>query len=248
VYRSQGVTIHDKHIEIIIRQMLSKVRVLRPGDTKLLPGDLVDLGTIEDINARVTEEGGRPATFQQMLLGITKAALETDSILSAASFQHTINVLAKAAIEGKTDQLIGLKENVILGKLIPAGTGFRRREMMGFDSVDLAELAEFDLSDEALADLLEDDISLEAALALVADDEDGDSTSTIALDDDAELDVDAADEDEDDSAGTDLGAIGADDDSLGDEADDDEEDDDEGEDEDADLDALDDDDEEADEL
>jgi DNA-directed RNA polymerase subunit beta' len=224
------VTIHDKHIEIIIRQMLSKVRVLRPGDTKLLPGDLIDLGTIEDTNARVAEEGGRPATFQQMLLGITKAALETESILSAASFQHTINVLAKAAIEGKTDQLIGLKENVILGKLIPAGTGFRRREMMGFDTVDLAELAEFDLSDEALADLLEDDISLEAALALVAEDEEIDTAGPAANDDDPDLETESGD---DDAEAADLNVLADDDEPL-DDADDDDEDED-----DADLDVLD---------
>ncbi len=220
VYRSQGVTIHDKHIEIIIRQMLAKVRVLRPGDTKLLPGDLVDLGSIEDINVHVAEEGGRPATFQQMLLGITKAALETESILSAASFQHTINVLAKAAIEGKTDQLIGLKENVILGKLIPAGTGFRRREMMGFDTDDIAELAAFDLSDEALADLLEDDISLEAALALVAEDEEIEVIGNGAVgDEDADLEVGAADDDED---GADLGVLTDDEGNLAGADDDDE--------------------------
>jgi DNA-directed RNA polymerase subunit beta' len=238
VYRSQGVAIHDKHIEIIIRQMLSKVRVLRPGDTKLLPGDLVDKGAIEEINARVAEEDGRPATFQQILLGITKAALETESILSAASFQHTINVLAKAAIEGKTDQLIGLKENVILGKLIPAGTGFRRREMMGFDDADIGGMAEFDLSDEALADLLEDDISLEAALALVADDEELDVLVNGTADETDDVDaLGRAEEDEDEAPITDL-----DDDDLDDaDADDDEED------EDTDLD-LDGDDEESDEL
>jgi DNA-directed RNA polymerase subunit beta' len=243
VYRSQGVAIHDKHIEIIIRQMLSKVRVLRPGDTKLLPGDLVDRGTIEEINARMTEENGRPATFQQILLGITKAALETESILSAASFQHTINVLAKAAIEGKTDQLIGLKENVILGKLIPAGTGFRRREMMGFDEADIGGMAEFDLSDEALAELLEDDISLEAALALVADDEELDVLVNGAGDESDDVEVlgrAGAEDDDEDAPLADLD----DDEDLDDESDADEDDDDD----DTDLVLADVDEEEADEL
>jgi DNA-directed RNA polymerase subunit beta' len=127
VYRSQGVHINDKHFEMIIRQMLSKVHVRTAGDTDLLPGDLVDRLAFEEINARTIAEGGKPATAAQILLGITKAALKTESFLSAASFQHTINVLAEAAIEGKVDQLYGLKENVIIGKLIPAGTGFRQR-------------------------------------------------------------------------------------------------------------------------
>jgi DNA-directed RNA polymerase subunit beta' len=127
VYRSQGVNINDKHIEMIIRQMLSKVRVRNPGDTDLLPGDLVDRLAFEELNAKTIAEGKRPATATQVLLGITKAALKTESFLSAASFQHTINVLAEAAIEGKVDELYGLKENVIIGKLIPAGTGFRLR-------------------------------------------------------------------------------------------------------------------------
>ena len=128
VYRSQGVTIHDKHIEIIIRQMLRRVRVTSSGDTSLLPGDLVDKLDFEQINNEVIAEGGEPATAQPVLLGITKAALNTESFLSAASFQHTISVLSNAAIEGKRDDLHGLKESVIIGKLIPAGTGFRRRQ------------------------------------------------------------------------------------------------------------------------
>jgi len=128
VYRTQGVTIHDKHIEIIIRQMLRRVRVTSSGDTHLLPGDLVDKLDFEQINNEVIAEGGEPATAQPVLLGITKAALNTESFLSAASFQHTISVLSAAAIEGKRDDLHGLKESVIIGKLIPAGTGFRRRQ------------------------------------------------------------------------------------------------------------------------
>jgi DNA-directed RNA polymerase subunit beta' len=128
VYRSQGVNINDKHIQMIIRQMLKKVRVLSPGDTPFLLGELVDRLVFADVNAKATVAGEQPATAQPVLLGITKAALKTDSFLSAASFQHTINVLANAAIEGKTDELLGLKENVIIGKLIPAGTGFRDKE------------------------------------------------------------------------------------------------------------------------
>ncbi|MFQ6057540.1 MAG: DNA-directed RNA polymerase subunit beta' [Anaerolineae bacterium] len=127
VYRSQGVNINDKHIEMIIRQMMGKVRVRSAGDTDLLPGNLVDRLKFEEINARVMERGKKPATAQPILLGITKAALNTESFLSAASFQHTINVLAGAAIEGRVDELHGLKENVIIGKLIPAGTGYRAR-------------------------------------------------------------------------------------------------------------------------
>ena len=120
VYRTQGVSINDKHIETIIRQMLRKVRIDAPGDTELLPGELVDRFIYEDINAKVLAEGGEPATAQPVLLGITKASLNTDSFLSAASFQETTRVLTEAAVAGKTDKLLGLKENVIIGKLIPA--------------------------------------------------------------------------------------------------------------------------------
>jgi DNA-directed RNA polymerase subunit beta' len=127
VYRSQGVTIHDKHIEVIIGQMLRRVRVTTSGDTGLLPGDLVDRLDFEQVNNEVVAEGGEPAAAEPALLGITKAALQTESFLSAASFQHTISVLSQAAIEGKRDQLHGLKESVIIGKLIPAGTGYHRR-------------------------------------------------------------------------------------------------------------------------
>ena len=120
VYRTQGVNINDKHIETIIRQMLRKVRIEDTGDTELLPGELVDRFVYEDINAKVLAEGGEPATAQPALLGITKASLNTDSFLSAASFQETTRVLTEAAVAGKTDKLMGLKENVIIGKLIPA--------------------------------------------------------------------------------------------------------------------------------
>jgi DNA-directed RNA polymerase subunit beta' len=124
VYRSQGVNISDKHFELIVRKMLSKVQITRSGDTNLLPGELVDRLALRAINEQIIAEGGTVASSQNILLGITKAALNTDSFLSASSFQHTIKVLAGAAIEGKEDPLVGLKENVIIGKLIPAGTGF----------------------------------------------------------------------------------------------------------------------------
>ncbi|MBI2867702.1 MAG: DNA-directed RNA polymerase subunit beta' [Chloroflexi bacterium] len=120
VYRSQGVTINDKHIEIIIRQMLRRVRIDSPGDTDFMPGELVDHFEYEKQNARVLAEGGEPATAQPVLLGITKASLHTDSFLAAASFQETTRVLTEAALQGKIDHLLGLKENVIIGRLIPA--------------------------------------------------------------------------------------------------------------------------------
>lgn len=125
VYRSQGVDINDKHVEIIVRQMMRKVRIENCGDTEMLPGELVDMFTFEDENEKTIMNGGRPATAKRVLLGITKAALSTDSFLSAASFQETARVLTEAAIKSKVDPLIGLKENVIIGKLIPAGTGVR---------------------------------------------------------------------------------------------------------------------------
>jgi DNA-directed RNA polymerase subunit beta' len=123
VYRSQGVTINDKHIEIIVRQMLRKVRIDQPGDVDLLPTELIDRLDFEEANNRVLSEGGEPATAQTVLLGVTKASLNTSSFLAAASFQETTRVLTEAAINGAKDHLIGLKENVIIGKLIPAGTG-----------------------------------------------------------------------------------------------------------------------------
>ena len=126
VYKSQGVDIHDKHIELIVRQMLKKVRVENSGTTELLPGQLVDKVVLERENARVKKEKGEQATFEPLILGITKASLATESFLSAASFQETTKVLTDASIEGKTDRLLGLKENVIIGKLIPAATGLKR--------------------------------------------------------------------------------------------------------------------------
>ncbi len=125
VYRSQGVDINDKHVEIIVRQMLRKVKVENCGDTTMLPGELVDITRYEEENSKVMENGGRPATVKRTLLGITKASLATESFLSAASFQETARVLTEAAIKNKIDPLMGLKENVIIGKLIPAGTGVK---------------------------------------------------------------------------------------------------------------------------
>jgi DNA-directed RNA polymerase subunit beta' len=126
VYRLQGVDISDKHIEIIIRQMLKKVKIEHPGDTDLLPGGLIDIFEFEEENQNVMEQGKKPAEARRVLLGITKASLATDSFLSAASFQETTRVLTEAAIKGRSDPLLGLKENVIIGKLVPAGTGMSR--------------------------------------------------------------------------------------------------------------------------
>jgi DNA-directed RNA polymerase subunit beta' len=126
VYRLQGVQINDKHIEVIVRQMLQKVRIEDPGDTNFLEGDMVDKSQVRDENERVEVEGGNPSTYQPLLLGITKASLSTESFISAASFQETTRVLTEAAINGSMDLLVGLKENVIMGNLIPAGTGVTR--------------------------------------------------------------------------------------------------------------------------
>src|SRR5205085_11414845 len=126
VYRSQGVSIHDKHIEIIVRQMLKRVNVLESGDADLLPGELIERPRFEEENRRVVAEGGAPASARPVLMGITKASLATESWLSAASFQETTRVLTDAAIHARSDSLLGLKENVIIGKLIPAGTGIPR--------------------------------------------------------------------------------------------------------------------------
>lgn len=139
VYRLQGVDIADKHIEVIVRQMLRKVKIEEPGDTDLLPGGLFDIFKFEEENERVRAEGGEMATGKRVLLGITKASLATDSFLSAASFQETTRVLTEAAIKGKVDPLVGLKENVIIGKLIPAGTGMKKYKDITIKAVEAAE-------------------------------------------------------------------------------------------------------------
>ena len=153
VYRLQGVDINDKHIEVIVRQMLRKISVEDAGDTDLLPGSLVDIFTFDRENQRVIAEDGTPAQAKRVLLGITKASLATESFLSAASFQETTRVLTEAAIKGKSDPLMGLKENVIIGKLIPAGTGMSRYRNIEIDTAGQDE--------ELLQDELEDSIELE---------------------------------------------------------------------------------------
>ncbi|MBZ5735225.1 DNA-directed RNA polymerase subunit beta' [Nocardioides sp. TRM66260-LWL] len=143
VYRSQGVSIHDKHIEIIVRQMLRRVTVIESGDTNLLPSDLVDRVVFEEENRRVVSEGGKPASGRPVLMGITKASLATESWLSAASFQETTRVLTDAAINGRSDSLRGLKENVIIGKLIPAGTGLERYRNVRVEPTEEARAAAY---------------------------------------------------------------------------------------------------------
>ncbi|SUN77760.1 DNA-directed RNA polymerase subunit beta' [Streptococcus macacae] len=142
VYRSQGVEIGDKHIEVMVRQMLRKVRVMDPGDTDLLPGTLMDISDFTDANRDIVISGGIPATSRPVLMGITKASLETNSFLSAASFQETTRVLTDAAIRGKKDHLLGLKENVIIGKIIPAGTGMARYRNIEPQAVNEVEVIE----------------------------------------------------------------------------------------------------------
>ena len=134
VYRLQGVEINDKHIEVIVRQMLKKIRIEEKGDTEFLPGTMVDVLDFEEVNEQLVAEGKEPATGEQIMLGITKASLATESFLSAASFQETTKVLTEAAIKGKVDPLIGLKENVIIGKLIPAGTGMKKYANIKLDT------------------------------------------------------------------------------------------------------------------
>jgi DNA-directed RNA polymerase subunit beta' len=149
----QGVEINDKHIEVIIRQMMRKVRVEVSGDTSLLAGELIDVFAFEEANLQALREGKRPAAAKRTLLGITKAALATDSFLSAASFQETARVLTEAAIKNKIDPLIGLKENVIIGKLIPAGTGMKEYKSVLPQETDeyKAELASEDYYEDFLS-------------------------------------------------------------------------------------------------
>jgi len=155
VYRLQGVEINDKHIEMIVRQMLKKIRIEDNGDSEFLPGTLVDILEYEDMNEKLIEEGKTPAEGKQVLLGITKASLATNSFLSAASFQETTKVLTEAAIKGKIDPLIGLKENVIIGKLIPAGTGMKRYRDVKLNT-DLDEEDSLEISEEEVPDPAEE--------------------------------------------------------------------------------------------
>ncbi|MBQ7707339.1 MAG: DNA-directed RNA polymerase subunit beta', partial [Lachnospiraceae bacterium] len=173
VYRLQGVDINDKHIEVIVRQMLKKVRIEESGDTEYLPGTLVDVLDYAEINEMLEEEGKRPATGTQVMLGITKASLATNSFLSAASFQETTKVLTDAAIKGKVDPLIGLKENVLIGKLIPAGTGMKRyrsvkldtgkreQAFADFDEDEYQDVDEFDETSEDVIDEVDETAATE---------------------------------------------------------------------------------------
>ncbi len=210
VYRPQGQNIHDKHFEVIIRKMLSKVSVTDSGDTDMLPGDLVEVPAFQEKNEEVIAEGGQPAQAEPVLLGITKASLNTDSFLSASSFQHTIKVLAGAAIAGKEDRLIGLKENVIIGKLIPAGTGFRVGEEeiealpegvlfegdAGATRLTSSALIDDDTDDEILAAIAA--AAADASrLALVSDFEDAEETESV-WDEEEDWGDDDEEDDEDD--------------------------------------------------
>ena len=152
VYRLQGVDINDKHIELIVRQMLQKIRVEENGDSDLLPGSMVDSLDFLELNEKLEEEGKELAVGAQVLLGITKASLATNSFLSAASFQETTKVLTEAAIKGKVDPLIGMKENVIIGKLIPAGTGMKRYRNIEIESA--TPVAEAPVDEETAEDVI----------------------------------------------------------------------------------------------
>src|SRR5690606_9475852 len=153
VYRLQGVKINDKHIEVIIRQMLRKVEITDPGDTRFLRGEQIDRARVNEANREVEARSGRPASFEPILLGITKASLATESFISAASFQETTRVLTEAAVRGLRDDLRGLKENVIVGRLIPAGTGYAHHQERRRTQEDILaeELAELDREREARA-------------------------------------------------------------------------------------------------
>ena len=172
VYRLQGVEINDKHVEVIVRQMLKKIRIENNGDSDFLPGTMVDFLEYEEENEKLAAEGKEPAEGKQVLLGITKASLATNSFLSAASFQETTKVLTEAAIKGKIDPLIGLKENVIIGKLIPAGTGMKRYRSIHLDS-DIDETAELDVDD-----LMGEDIFTEEDVEINETDLDSDNDVT----------------------------------------------------------------------
>ena len=183
VYRLQGVEISDKHIEVIVRQMLKKIRIEDNGDTEFLPGTLVDFLEYEDVNEQMEKEGKQPADGKQVMLGITKASLATNSFLSAASFQETTKVLTEAAIKGKVDPLIGLKENVIIGKLIPAGTGMKRYRDVRLNST----MPEPEVKVEDIAEELPEDEEIKDDEMVTMDEE---------LPEDEEFDVEESDEEE----------------------------------------------------
>ena len=183
VYRLQGVEISDKHIEVIVRQMLKKIRIEDNGDTEFLPGTLVDFLEYEDVNEQMEKEGKQPADGKQVMLGITKASLATNSFLSAASFQETTKVLTEAAIKGKVDPLIGLKENVIIGKLIPAGTGMKRYRDVRLSST----MPEPEVNVEDMDEELPEDEEIKDDEMITMDEE---------LPEDEEFDVEESDEEE----------------------------------------------------
>ena len=223
VYQSQGVDISDKHIEVIVRQMTNKVRLEDGGDTTMLPGELVELRQVEQVNEAMSITGGAPADYIPVLLGITKASLNTDSFISAASFQETTRVLTEAAIEGKSDWLRGLKENVIIGRLIPAGTGFNAYEDQG--NADAS--GDGTLFDDDVRDLPENGVvdDRTARRAYTIESNFGvPPAPTVEVDDDFEEEVEIGDDDfvaeveeDDDDA---IGAIEPDDDfDLGDDDD-----------------------------
>ena len=189
VYRLQGVEINDKHIEVIVRQMMKKIRIEDNGDTELLPGTMVDILDFEDINEEMIAQGKQPAEGKQVMLGITKASLATNSFLSAASFQETTKVLTEAAIKGKVDPLIGLKENVIIGKLIPAGTGMKRYRNVKLDTGE----DEFDLDEED--DLMLDETEMQDEQTETTETGNEDTTvDVIAEMEDVTSDLDSAEE------------------------------------------------------
>ncbi len=176
VYQSQGIDISDKHTEVIVRQMSSKCRIDDGGDTTMLPGELVEIYQVEQVNEAMAITGGAPAQYTPVLLGITKASLNTDSFISAASFQETTRVLTEAAIEGKSDWLRGLKENVIIGRLIPAGTGYNAYEESTVLEVDSGYESAILDDDMILQDVVLDDrtarnYDLEGSLGMLGDDE-----------------------------------------------------------------------------
>jgi DNA-directed RNA polymerase subunit beta' len=197
VYRSQGVNTNDKHIEVICRQMLRKVSIIYPGDTDYLQDERVDRFEFQQINDEILAQGGEPATAMPVLLGITKASLETDSFLSAASFQETTRVLTEAAINGKVDSLRGLKENVIIGKLIPAGSGYDTRfgDAQDVDSLEEANLA-VAAESRAAVGLLETDQASESDLRDLMDAGLLPGSGGISFGDDAGFSIETSDENE----------------------------------------------------
>ena len=207
VYRSQGVSIHDKHIEVILRQLLRRVMVRATGDTDLLPGELLDRFRFEDINETVVAKGGKPARAEPIVLGLTKAALNTESFLAAASFQETTRVLTEAAIRGQKDDLRGLKENVIIGKLIPVGTGFMSRRQKQLEAESQQEVLahvdteageiELEMSELDLAELEMAELTGVTELGM----EPLGATAPIAVDEetDEDLDIESLDEQEEES-------------------------------------------------